>query len=149
MAGNKYVSDIQYIDHNIETVYNYLSDFGNLSRYLTDDILAQLGNKLPQLSIHNFESDSDSCRFEVGAFGKAEIRIVERDPHRTIKVQGQGGLPVALTFWIQLLPMEETQTKMRLTLQADMSMMVRMMIGSKLEEGINQLARTLAGLPYR
>lgn len=149
MADNKYVSDIQYIDHNIETVYNYLSDFGNLSRYLTDDILAQLGNKLPQLSINNFESDSDSCRFEVGAFGKAEIRIVERDPHRTIKVQGQGGLPVALTFWIQLLPMEETQTKMRLTLQADMSMMVRMMIGSKLEEGINQLARTLAGLPYR
>lgn len=30
-----------------------------------------------------------------------------------------------------------------------MSMMIKMMAGNKLEEGINQLAETLSKLPYR
>jgi hypothetical protein len=38
---------------------------------------------------------------------------------------------------------------MRLTLHAEMSMMIKMMAGSKLEEGINQLADTLSKLPYK
>jgi len=149
MGISKYVSDIKYIDHNNEIIFNYLADFANLSKYFSEDILAQLAEKLPQISIRNFESDSDSCRFEVGGFGNAEIRITEREPFKTIKIQGQGGVPVELTFWIQLLPVDAYRTKMRLTLQTEMGMMMRMMIGNKLEHGINQVAEVLARLPYR
>jgi len=149
MGISKYVSDIKYIDHNNEIIFNYLADFANLSKYFSEDILAQLAEKVPQISIRNFESDSDSCRFEVGGFGNAEIRITEREPFKTIKIQGQGGVPVELTFWIQLLPVDAYRTKMRLTLQTEMGMMMRMMIGNKLEQGINQVAEVLARLPYR
>jgi hypothetical protein len=148
MSTSKYVSDIQYVDHTNEVVFNYLSNFENLSGYLTDDILAKLSEKLPQVKINNFHSDRDSCRFNVGSFGDAEIRITERDPWKTIKIQGQGGIPVELTFWIQLLPSEPCKTKMRLTLHAEMGVMVKMMMGNKLEAGINHLAETLARLPY-
>jgi hypothetical protein len=48
MGISKYVSDIQYIDHNDEIIFNYLSDFQNLSKYLTDDILAQITEKFPR-----------------------------------------------------------------------------------------------------
>ncbi len=149
MGISKYVSDIKYIDHNNEIIFNYLADFANLSKYFSEDILAQLAEKVPQISIRNFESDSDSCRFEVGGFGNAEIRITEREPFKTIKIQGQGGVPVELTFWIQLLPVDAYRTKMRLTLQTEMGMMMRMMIGNKLEQGINQVAEVLARLPFR
>lgn len=149
MGVTKYVSEIQHVNHNIEIIYNYLSNFENLSKYLTDDILATLSEKVPQIKIENFESDSDSCRFTVGSFGNAEIRIVEREPYKTIKVESGGGLPIDLTFWIQLLPVEAYLTKMRLTLQTEMGMMVKMMVGNKLEHGINQLAETLARLPYK
>ncbi len=149
MGVTKYVSEIQLVDRNIEVIYQYLSNFENLSKYLTDDILAKLSEKVPQIKIENFESDSDSCRFTLGSFGTSELRIIEREPFKTIKVEGGGGIPIDLTFWIQLLPVETSLTKMRLTLQTEMGMMVKMMVGNKLEQGINQLAETLARLPYK
>lgn len=149
MSETKYVSDIQYVDHPAEAIYIYLSDFQNLAGYLTQDMLEQLAEKVPHLSISNFESDADSCRFSVGSLGTAELRIVEREPHKTIKVKGHGGVPVDLTLWIQLLWVNDVQTKLRLTLHTEMGMMVRMMVGDKLEAGINHLAAKLAGLPYR
>jgi carbon monoxide dehydrogenase subunit G len=85
----------------------------------------------------------------VGGFGKAEIRITEREPFKTIKVQGQGGVPVELTFWVQLIYIDACKTKMRLTLHAEMGMMAGMMVGDKLEKGIDKLAETLAKLPYK
>ncbi len=148
MAANKYVSNIKVIDHPVEAVYATLSDFKNLSAYLNADVLSAISEKVPQVQIRNFESDHDSCRFEIGSFGKAEIRIVERTPPTTIKIQGAGGIPMELTFWIQLLPKEADQTKMRLTLHAEMGMMVKMMVGNKLETGLDKLADSLAMLPY-
>ena len=148
MGLSKYVSDIQYIDHNNEVIFNYLSNFQNLAKYLTDDLLEQLADKVPQVKIQNFQSDADSCSFSVSGIGNAEIRIVEREPYKYIKVQGQGGIPIELTFWVQLLPVDAYKTKLRLTLHTEMGMMVKMMVGNKLENGINQLAVTLARLPY-
>ncbi len=148
MGTTKYVSDVHLIDRNVELVYNHLSDFQNLSRVLTDELIEKVSGSLPGVSIDNFESDSDSCRFDVSGMGRTEIRVVDRDPHKTIKVQGGGDLPIDLTFWIQLLPMAPYSTKLRLTLQTEMSMMVKMVVGNKLEEGVNRLALVLAGLPY-
>lgn len=149
MSVSKYVSDIKTIGHPIATVFNTLSDFQNLSRYVNEDILAAVTEKVPQISISRFESDADSCRFELGSLGTTEIRIVERTPFSTIKISGGGGLPLELTLWIQLLPLEEDQTKMRLTLHAEMGMMIKMIAGDKLGTGLDQLASSLAMLPYR
>jgi hypothetical protein len=149
MSISKYVSDVKIIPHPIEVIFNYLSDFGNLAKYMSEDLLSAVTEHIPQVTIRNFQSDSDSCRFEIGGIGHAELRIVERSPFTTIKIEGQGGLPVELKFWIQLLPVEANETKLRLTLHADMGMMIKMMVGNKLEKGINQLAGVLAMLPYK
>ncbi len=148
MGVSKYISDVKIISHPIEVVYNYLSDFRNLSQYINDEVLSALSEKVPQVAIRNFESDNDCCRFEVGSFGSAEIRIVDRTPYTTIKIRGEGKLPVELNFWIQLLPQDGDKAKMRLTLHAEMGMLVKLMVGNKLEEGINRLADALVVLPY-
>jgi hypothetical protein len=148
MSENKYVSDVEIINHNIELIFNYLSDLSNISKYLSEDLMSALTEKIPQLTIKNVTSDRDSCRFEITGIGKTGIRIVERTPFITIKMEGESGLPVELKFWIQLLPVEEYKTKLRLTLHAEMGMMIKMMVGNKLEKGINQLAHALALLPY-
>lgn len=148
MGTTKYVSDVHLIDRNVEMVYNHLSDFKNLSRFLTDELIDKVSGSLPGVSIENFESDSDSCSFTVSGIGRTEIRVVDREPYTTIKVKGGGDLPVELTFWIQLLPLAPYETKLRLTLHTEMSMMVKMVVGNKLEEGVNRLATALAALPY-
>lgn len=148
MSIQKYVSEIKYIDHNQEVVYNYLSNFEHLSQYINEGLLSKLNEQVPQIRIGDFESDQDSCRFQVSGMGKAEIRIIEREPARIIKISSSGGLPIGITFWIQLRPVTPYQTKMRLTLHADMSIMIKMMVNKKLEEGINQVADMLTKLPY-
>ncbi len=149
MSTSKYVSDIKYIGHNQEIIFNYLSNFENLSKYINEGLLEKVTEQVPQIKITDFESDNDSCRFNITGMGQAEIRIVNREPHKTIKVESSGGLPVGITFWVQLLPVNAYQTKMRLTLHAEMSMMIKMMAGKKLEQGINHMADMLAQLPYQ
>ncbi|MCF6358252.1 MAG: hypothetical protein L3J54_10645 [Draconibacterium sp.] len=149
MSLNKYRSDVKLIEHNQQVVFNYLSNFDNLSGYLNSGLIEKITEKIPQIKITDFQSDQDSCKFNITGLGVAEIKIVNREPFKTIKVESSGGLPLSFVFWIQLIPVDQFQTKLRLTLHAEMSMMIKMMAGSKLEEGINNLADTLSGLPYQ
>jgi len=149
MSTTKYVSEVKVINNNQEVVFNYLSNFENLSKYVNEGLLSKMTEQIPQIKISNFESDTDSCRFQIAGMGLAEIRIIDREPHKTIKISSSGGMPVGIVFWIQLLPVSDYETKLRLTLDADMSMMIKMMVSKKLEEGINRLADVLAALPYK
>jgi len=149
MSLNKYRSEVKLINHNQQVVFNYLSNFDNLSSYLNSGLIEKITEKIPQIKITEFESNQDSCKFKVTGLGLAEIKIVNREPFKTIKIESSGGLPLSFTFWIQLIPVDQFQTKMRLTLHAEMTMMIKMMAGSKLEEGINKLAETLSKLPYQ
>ena len=149
MSLNKYTSEVKLINHNQQVVFNYLANFENLGTYLNSGLIERITEKVPQIKITDFKSDRDSCKFNITGLGVAEIRIVNREPFKTIKIESSGGLPLSFTFWIQLLTVDEYQTKMRLTLHAEMSMMIKMMAGNKLEEGINQLADTLSKLPYQ
>jgi len=56
--------------------------------------------------------------------------------------------PISANLWIQVLPDTAAGTKMRLTLKADLNPMIKMMIGKKLEEGIDKFADMLAMIPY-
>jgi carbon monoxide dehydrogenase subunit G len=148
MPESKYTSDVKLVNYSQEVVYNYLSNFENLSTYLNQGLIEKINEQIPQIKITNFESDQDSCRFNISGLGLSEIRIVDREPFKTIKIQGSGGLPMSFTFWIQLVPVGPSQTKMRLTLHADMSAMIKMMVGNKLEEGLEKLADTLSKIQY-
>lgn len=149
MGLSKYTSSVKEINHNEQVVFNYLANFKNLAAYLNSGLIQKITEKIPQVKITDFVSDQDSCKFNITGIGLAEIRIVNREPFKTIKVESSGGLPVSFTFWIQLMPVDNYKTKMRLTLHIEMSMMIKMMAGNKLEEGIDKLAETLSALPYQ
>jgi carbon monoxide dehydrogenase subunit G len=149
MSLSKYTSDVKIVNHNEQVVFNYLANFQNLSSYLNSGLIEKITQKVPQIKITDFTSDQNSCKFNITGMGVAEIRIVNREPFKTIKVESSGVLPVSLTFWIQLMPVDSFQTKMRLTLHVEMSMIIKMMAGSKLEDGIDKLADTLSSLPYQ
>ncbi len=149
MSLSKYTSSVKLINHNEQVVFNYLSNFKNLATYLNSGLIEKITEKIPQVKITDFRSDTDSCSFNITGIGVAEIRIVNREPFKTIKVESSGGLPVSFTFWVQLMPVDANQTKMRLTLHIEMSMMMKMLAGNKLEDGLDNLANTLAALPFQ
>ncbi len=149
MSLSKYVSQTKTIPHNEQVVFDYLSNFENISAYFNTGLIDKIAQHVPQVKITDFQSDRDSCKLNITGFGVAEIRIINREPFKTIKVESSGGIPLKFTFWIQLLPVDSFTTKIRLTLHAELNMMIKMMIGNKLEQGVNQLAETLSKLPYK
>ena len=69
--------------------------------------------------------------------------MVEREPNKLIKITGEE-LPFDFFFWIQLKGMAPDDTRMLLTLHAELNMMMKMMIGGKLQKALDQIADQIA-----
>ena len=130
-----YESEVKTIASGAEMVFGLISDLNNL-QLLKDDPRVQ--EKLSDLTF-----DTDSCTFSVDMLGKVGFRIVEREPFSTVKMEVYD-VPVQMNFWIQLKQVSDNDTKMKLTLKAELPMMIKMMVDSKLKEGINLIAGYLA-----
>jgi carbon monoxide dehydrogenase subunit G len=71
--------------------------------------------------------------------------MVDKVECKHVKITGdEGGVPIDFSFWIQLHEVTPTDTRMRMVLHADLNMMMRMMVGSKLQKGLDQAAKTFA-----
>lgn len=104
----------------------------------------QLEQVIEKLRSLQFDCDSVSGSSPVG---NITLRIIEREAPKTIKFALEGA-PIQANMWIQLLPSGDAQCAMRLTVKADLNFFIKQMIGSKLQQGVDGLASTLAALPY-
>ena len=130
-----YESDIKAISSNEEVVFGILSDLKNLEKVKENPSLKDKAQDL--------EFDSDSCSFVVEGFGKMGFRVLEREPFKTIKLVSVNA-PVEVSVWIQLKAATENDTRMKLTVKADLPMMIKMMVDKKLKEGVNSIADLIA-----
>jgi len=130
-----YESDIKTISSSEEMVFGILSDLNNLDK-LTE-------NQLLNDKLKNLKFDTDSCSFDVEGLGTLGFRIIEREPHTTIKFESEHA-PVHVNVWIQLKQVAENDTRMKLTLKADIPTMIKMLVDKKLKEGINTIADAIA-----
>lgn len=108
-------------------IYNFISDFRNLKEVV------------PQDKVNDFIAEEDSCEFTVEGLGKAGLKIVEKEPPKLIKMTNNGSLPVDFNLWLQLKEVENNDTRIRITVRAELNMMMKMMVGKKLQEGADAL----------
>lgn len=150
MALVKSVSDIKKINSPIERVYEFLSDFKKIETVFTQASERMSETEKAKLSeqIDNFSATCDTCTFNIKGFGKTGIEIIEKDPCKTIKYKADGSSPFPITLWIQLLSKDTDDTRIRVTLHAEVNMMMKMMLKKKLDKGINQIADALVRFPY-
>jgi carbon monoxide dehydrogenase subunit G len=135
-----YESTIQTILADSKVVFATLSDLRNLER-LRDKIPAEAG-------ISDMTCDADSVSFSVNPIGKISLRIVEREEPKIIKFASENS-PFAFNLWIQLVSKTDTETHLKITLKADVPMMIKMMFGSKLQDFVNRFAEGLAKVEYK
>ncbi len=126
----KYESKQQQIRRPASEVYRVLSDFTNFTPLVKD-------------RLQDWQANENSCSFKVQGI-TMKLMIVDKEPDSYIKLTGEDGSPLDFTFWIQMKEMGPYDTRMRLVLHADLNMMMKMMIGSKLRDGINQMAEQIA-----
>jgi len=128
-----YESEIKTIFSSEEVAFELLSDLNNLEKFKN---LPDAPKELQEL-----EFDRDSCRFKgEGLFSDFGFRIVERIPNSTIKLEAENIPMMSFRAVILLNRVSEYETNMKLKLGADMPMMVKMMIESKIKDGINKVA---------
>lgn len=130
-----YESLIKTISSNEEMVFAILSDLNNLEKFTSSAPITE--------KVKDLQFDSDSCSFTVDGIGKIGFRITEREPFKTIKLVSEHA-PVELNAWIQLKQVAENDTRLKLTLKAELPTMIKMMVDKKLKEGINAIAEMLA-----
>jgi hypothetical protein len=152
MATQKYVSDIKTVNWNNQIVYDKLSNLSFLNIMFGPEnmerIKQQMGDKAPDMDIKNFIADRDTCSFDMPPIGKIAFHIEEREEPKTIKIVSDESIQFQFKLWIQLLPISNTQCKIRVTLHIELNMMMKMMIGKKLNKGINQITDGIAQIPF-
>lgn len=99
-------------------------------------------DKLQSLSF-----DHDSLSVSVDPVGQISMRIIERDEPKTIKFESDNS-PLSFNFWIQILPVTETSSKMKLTIDANIPFFAKGMVSKPLQEGIEKIADALAMIPF-
>lgn len=134
----EFVSEIKAIPQNEDRIFAMLSDLSNLER---------VKDRIPQDKIKDLEIDSDSCSFAVNPVGKIAFQIVEREPNKTIKFATKQS-PVPLNLWIQLKQVADMDTRMKLTVRAELNPFIQQMVSKPLQDALDKIATVLASLPY-
>ena len=129
----------QKAEYNDTEIFSLLSDLNNIEK---------IKDKIPQDKVRDLEFDTDSCRFTVDMVGQIGLRIIEREPPKTIKFAADQS-PVSFNLWIQLKQVEENDTRIKVTVKADLNPMLKMVASKPMETFVNKLAEMLSQLPYK
>jgi hypothetical protein len=134
----EYVSEVKQIPHGDATVFGVLSNLQNLE---------QLWEWLPMEGMRDFTFDVAAVSFRVDPVGEVTFRLVERQPNKLLKFQAER-LPLPVYLWIQLVGKSETDTRLRVTVRADMNPLIKGMVDKSLREAVEKLSDGLSKLPY-
>ncbi len=158
MSTVKIVSDVKKISHNVNDVYGFFSDFRKIGKMVEmaaenpqvqEHIEAQTKKKFDfKDKVEQWETTENNCTFVIKGFGEAGLQFVEKEENKTLKLTGYGRSPFDFFLWIQFVEKDAYDTRIRITLHAELNAMMKMMLKKKLEKGINQLADGLTQIPY-
>ena len=134
----KFESSIKQIPYPQEAVYRNLSDLSNLEK---------VRDRIPEDKVKDFSFDKDSVTVNVDPVGLLTLRICEREEPKCIKFETAQS-PLPFNLWIQVLPVTETTSKMKVTVKADIPFVLKSMISGPLQDGVEKIADALAQIPY-
>lgn len=126
----KYESKQYQIRRPAAEVYCILSDFSNFTPVLKD-------------KVEGWQATENHCSFRLKGFSLG-LDIIEKVPFEYVKIGSEEEAPITFTFWIQLKEVAPGDTRMKLTLHAELNMMTKMMLGGKLREAVDKVAEQIA-----
>ena len=134
----KFESSVKQIPYSVEDVYRNISDLSNLER---------VRDRVPEDKLNSFSFDSDSVSVNVSPVGDLKLRIIEREENKCVKFETEQS-PLPFNLWIQVLPVSDTESKMKVTVKADIPFMLKGMVSGPLQDGVEKIADALSQIPY-
>lgn len=135
---SKFESSIKQVPYPQQSVYDKISNLENLEK---------VRDRIPADKVQEFSFDKDSVSVNVSPVGEIKLRIINREEPKCVKFETVQS-PMPFNLWIQVLPVTETTSKMKVTVDADIPFMLKGMVSGPLRDGIEKIADALAMIPY-
>ena len=135
---SKFESSIKQINYPVEAVYRNISDLSNLER---------VRDRVPEDKINDFSFDQDTVSLNVAPVGELKLRICDREEPKCVKFETVQS-PVPFNVWVQVLPVDDNNSKMKVTVKAELNPFIKSMIEKPLQEGVEKIADALAQVHY-
>ena len=138
MGKTRFESSVKQIPYPQQAVYDMLSNLENISKVM---------DRVPADKIKDISFDRDHVSMSVAPVGAIKLEVCEREEPKCIKFQTEKS-PVPFYVWIQMLPVTDTTSKMRITAEADLNPFIKTLVQKPLQDGVEQIADGLAQIQY-
>ena len=135
---SKFESSVKQVPYSQQAVYNNISDLRNLEK---------VRDRVPEDKVQGFSFDEDTVSINVAPVGELKLRICDREEPKCIKFETVQS-PVPFNVWVQVLPVDENSSKMKVTVKAELNPFIKSMVEKPLQEGVEKIADALALVPY-
>ncbi|MCH7658360.1 MAG: SRPBCC family protein [Bacteroidetes bacterium] len=121
----KFESRIGKLNTSAEKAFGFLSDFRNFNQFIPED------------KVKEWEASAEQCSFIVDGIGKAGLKIIEKVPYKVVKITGDSTAGLEFFFWIQIKEIAEKDTRIKLTVKADLNPVMKMIAAKPLKSFVN------------
>ena len=135
---SKFESSVKLIPYSQQAVYNNISDLRNLEK---------VRDRVSEDKVQDFSFDQDTVSLNVAPVGELKLRICDREEPKCIKFETVQS-PVPFNVWVQILPVDENSSKMKVTVKAELNPFIKSMVEKPLQEGVEKIADALAMVHY-
>ena len=137
-SESKFESSVKQIPYPQQAVYDNISDLRNLEK---------VKDRIPEDKVSDFTFDEDTVGLNVQPVGELKLRICEREESKCVKFETVQS-PVPFNVWIQVLPVDEQNSKMKVTVKAELNPFIKSMVEKPLQEAVEKIADALALVQY-
>ena len=137
-SESKFESSVKQVPYSQQAVYNNISDLTNLEK---------VRDRVPEDKVQGFSFDQDTVSINVAPVGELKLRICDREEPKCVKFETVQS-PVPFNVWVQVLPVDENSSKMKVTVKADLNPFIKSMVEKPLQEGVEKIADALAMVRY-
>lgn len=135
---SKFESSVKHIPYSQEAVYRNISDLRNLEK---------VRDRIPEDKVKDFSFDADTISINVPPVGELKLRVVEREEPKCVKFETAQS-PLPFNVWVQMLPVDEQSSKMKVTVKAELNPFIKGMVSGPLQDGVEKIADALSQIEY-
>ena len=137
-SESKFESSVKQVPYSQQAVYDNISDLSNLEK---------VRDRVPEDKVSGFSFDQDTVSLNVAPVGELKLRICEREEPKCVKFETVQS-PVPFNVWIQVLPVDENNSKMKVTVKAELNPFIKGMVEGPLQDGVEKIADALSQVHY-
>lgn len=137
-SESKFESSVKFVPYSQQAVYDNISDLRNLEK---------VRDRVPEDKISGFSFDEDTVSLNVPPVGEIKLRVVDREEPKCVKFEAVQS-PVPFNVWVQVLPVDEQNAKMKVTVGAELNPFIKSMVEKPLQDGVEKIADALAQVKY-